>query len=301
MIGFASHRWHTVVMVAAVVLHCRSLALAQSVTPAAATIESKYEGSNRASDPPFEAVIRLKYGTGWVRVEAYEFVGGTGEVLRDIVQDDGKQSVGFDMTRRAGWRRTSSLSADVAGVGLESFCAPTAWYRLIERAKQSGVVPRTNSGESIWEFGGVRVATDNVTGRVSSAGWWAGDGTPKRVFFYDDWGDIGGLVLPRAVRMQEPDRFSAQPRVYERTYRVTKASAISDPATPPAFSFPPSVLVTDASTGIVSDSQGKPVGHVNQSASTGWSPSQQQLTLVAGCAGLGFFVLAAYVYWKRRA
>lgn len=282
---------------------CFASAHAQNQPPESATIDSVYQGSNRSSDSPFGALIRLRYGAGWVRVEAYELVDGTGEVLRDLVQDDGKQSVGFDMTRRAGWKRTSSLNTSVGGIGLEAFCAPTAWYRLIEHAKELGESPRpgASAGESIWETGGVRVIVDDATGRISSAGWWDASGLPKRVFVYDDWGGIDGLVLPRLIRVQEPDRFSTEPRVYERTYRITKASSIANPGTPPPFSFPASVLVTDANTGIVSNSQGKPVGQVNQSASTGWSPSQQQLTLVAGCAGLGFFVLAAYVYWKRRA
>jgi hypothetical protein len=277
--------------------------LAQNVVPRAATIDSVYQGSNRASDPSFEALIRLRYGPSWVRVESYELIKGTGEALRDLVQDDGTQSVGFDMTRRAGWKRASSLHTSVAGVGLEALCAPTPWYRYIEVAKQRGVSPRpgASAAESIWEADGVRVVVNDSTGRISSAGWWDASGAPKRVFIYDDWGEVDGLVLPRVIRTQEPDQFSTEPRVYERTYRITKASSIANPGTPPPFSFPPSVLVTDASTGVVSDSQGKPVGQVNQAKASGWSPSREQLTLVAGCAGLGFFILAAYVYWKRRA
>lgn len=287
----------------AVISLCFAPARAQSRLPDSAIIDSTYQGSSRESDSPSGALIRLRYGSGWVRVEAYELVDGTGEALRDLVQDDGKQSVGFDVTRSAGWKRASSLHTSAAGVGLEAFCAPTPWYRLIEHAKQLDISPRpgASAGESIWEVGGVRVIVNDSTGRISSAGWWDASGAPKRVFVYDDWGEVDGLALPRLIRVQEPDRLSTEPRVYERTYRITKASRIANPGTPPLFSFPPSVLVTDASTGVVSDSQGRPVGQLNEAASTGWSPSQQQLTLAVGCAGLGFFILAAYVYWKRRA
>ncbi len=192
---------------------CFASAHAQNQPPESATIDSVYQGSNRSSDSPFGALIRLRYGAGWVRVEAYELVDGTGEVLRDLVQDDGKQSVGFDMTRRAGWKRTSSLNTGVDGIGLEAFCAPTAWYRLIEHAKELGESPRpgASAGESVWETGGVGVIVDDATSRISSAGWWDASGLPKRVFVYDDWGGIDGLVLPRLIRVQEPNRSRPSP------------------------------------------------------------------------------------------